>query len=127
MKAEKISGIWFMLSVIVYLLGLPICFLAAPLEFSLGYAAGGALVLVNSWMSARSVKRAPFPNKGKVMASILGGFYLRIILLGLCLFGFIKFVHVDPLGLVTGLSVVPASLLCMLILIYIANRRPEEV
>ncbi len=41
---------------------------------------------------------------------------------------FIKFVNVDPVGLVTGLSVVPMGLFVMLVLIYVANRRrPEEV
>ena len=61
------------------------------------------------------------------MAVLLGGFYVRLILLGICLYGLIKFLKVDPVGLVTGLSVVPAGLLVMLALIYIANRRPEEV
>jgi hypothetical protein len=58
---------------------------------------------------------------------LLGGFYVRLILLGICLYGFIRFLKVDPVGLVAGLSVVPAGLLVMLVLIHIANRRPEEV
>jgi len=128
MNAEKIPGIWFSLSGVVYLIGLPVCFFIAPYEFTFGYAAGGALVLLNAWMSARRVKSADFPNRGRVTASVLGGFYLRLILLGICLYAFIKFVNVDPVGLVTGLSVVPIGLFFMLVLIYIANRRrPEEV
>ncbi|MBI5252480.1 MAG: ATP synthase subunit I [Desulfomonile tiedjei] len=127
MKAEKIPGIWFVLSSVAYLVGLPVCLLAAPIEFTLGFASGGALVLLNAWMSARKVRKADFPNRGRVIASLLGGFYLRLILLGVCLYAFIKFVHVDPVGLVTGLSVVPLGLFFMLVLIYVANRRPEEV
>lgn len=128
MNAEKVPGIWFAVSSAVYLLGLPVCFLTAPMEFSLGFASGGALVLLNAWMSARRVTKAEFPNRGRVMASVLGGFYFRLILLGICLYAFIKFVHVDPVGLVTGLSVVPVGLFVMLGLIYAANRRrPEEV
>ncbi len=128
MNAEKIPGIWFALSGAAYLIGLPVCFLVAPYEFALGFASGGAVVLLNAWMSARRVKNADFPNRGAVMASVLGGFYLRLILLGVCLYAFIKFIHVDPVGLVTGLSVVPMGLFVMLVLIYVANRRrPEEV
>jgi hypothetical protein len=128
MNAEKIPGIWFLLSGVVYLIGLPAVFALAPREFALGFAGGGALVLLNAWISARKVKNADFPNRGAVMASLLGGFYLRLILLGVCLYAFIKFIHVDPVGLITGLSVVPVGLFVMLVLIYVANRRrPEEV
>jgi hypothetical protein len=59
--------------------------------------------------------------------ALLGGFYLRLIFLGLCLFVLVRFTKVDPIGLVTGLSVVPAGLFVMLTLIYISNRRPKEV
>jgi hypothetical protein len=128
MNADRIPGIWFALSGVVYLVGLPACFLVTSFEFTIGFATGGALVLLNAWMSARRVRQADFPNRGRVMASLLGGFYLRLILLGVCLYAFIKFMHVDPVGLVTGLSVVPVGLFVMLVLIYVANRRrPEEV
>ena len=128
MNADRIPGIWFALSGVVYLVGLPVCFLVTSLAFTIGFATGGALVLLNAWMSARRVRQADFPNRGRVMASLLGGFYLRLILLGVCLYAFITFMHVDPVGLVTGLSVVPVGLFVMLVLIYVANRRrPEEV
>jgi len=127
MKFEKIPGIWLVLSGIVYVIGLVASLFAASWPFVLGYGAGGGLVLVNAWASSAKVKRADFPNRGVVMASLLGGFYVRLIVLGICLFGLIKFVQVNPLGLVAGLSVVPAGLLLMLGLIYIANRRPREV
>jgi hypothetical protein len=127
MNLERIPGIWFLLSGAVYVVGLPLCFAFGPREFAIGFAAGGALVLLNAWVSARRVKNANFPNRGRVTASLLGGFYVRLILLGICLYAFIAYVQVDPVGLVTGLSVVPAGLLFMLVLIYVANRRPEEV
>lgn len=116
-----------MLSGAMYLVGLLACVVLAPLGFSLGFAAGGALVLGNAWVSARRVKRTGFIERNGVTALLLGGFYVRLILLGICLYGFIRFLKVDPVGLVTGLSVVPAGLLVMLVLIHIANRRPEEV
>jgi hypothetical protein len=123
---EKIPGIWLSLSGVVYALGLMGCLLMAPTSFTVGFGLGGLLVLLNALGSARRLKRAEFPHKNRVMASLLGGFYVRLILMGLCLFGFIKYLRVDPFGLVTGLTVVPAGLVVMLALIYFANRRPEE-
>ena len=52
---------------------------------------------------------------------------MRLAILGICLFALIKFLKVNAVGLVAGLSVVPAGILIMLILIYVANRTPEEV
>ncbi|MCX5874526.1 MAG: ATP synthase subunit I [Deltaproteobacteria bacterium] len=127
MNFQKIPKIWFFLSGIVFLVGFVACFLFAPSQFTLGYTAGGALVLVNAWLSAWRIKKSDFFNKGRAVVSLLGGFYFRLIFLGLCLFVLIKFTKVDPVGLVTGLSVVPAGLFVMLTLIYISNRRPEEV
>jgi len=127
MNFDKIPGVWFALSGAVYLVGLLGCIFLAPIGFALGFAAGGALVLGNAWISARRVKKSGFADRNHATALLLGGFYVRLILLGICLYGLIGFLEVDPVGLVTGLSVVPAGLLVMLALIYIANRSPEEV
>jgi hypothetical protein len=127
MNFDKIPGVWFVLSGSVYFVGLLICVVFAPSGFVIGFATGGALVLGNAWASARRIKRTGFLERNGVTALLLGGFYVRLILLGICLYGFIRFLKVDPVGLVTGLSVVPAGLLVMLVLIYISNRRPEEV
>lgn len=127
MNFEKVPGVWLVLSGVVYILGLPACILLASPSFALGFGAGGVLVLLNAWASSRGIKKADFPHKGSVMASILGSFYLRLFLMGICVFGFIRYLKVDPIGLLTGLSVVPAGLFILLILIFIANRRPEEV
>ncbi len=126
MNFEKIPRIWLFISGAVYLIGLVVCLAFAPSGFAVGFGFGGALVLLNAWFSARKVRQADFPNKSRVIASLVGGFYLRLVLLGACLYAFIKFAQVDPVGLITGLSVVPAGLFVMLILIYVANRRPEE-
>ena len=126
MNFEKIPGIWLSLSGAVYALGLLCCLIVAPSSFTVGFGLGGGLVLLNALASARRLRRAEFPHKNRVMAFLLGGFYLRLILMGVCLFGFIRYLRVDPFGLVTGLTVVPAGLVVMLALIYFANRRPEE-
>jgi hypothetical protein len=127
MNFEKVPGVWFILSGVVYIFGLPTCLILASPSFALGFGVGGCLVLWNAWASSRRIKKADFPHKGSVMASLLGGFYFRLVLLGACLFGVIRYLKVDPIGLVAGLSVVPAGLFIMLIFIFIANRRPEEV
>lgn len=127
MDFRKLPKILLMLSAAVFVAGLVLsCVLASP-GFAAGFCAGGALVLLNAWASARKVRGADFPNRGRVMASLLGGFYVRLILLGICLYALIAVVAVDPIGLVTGLSVLPAGLLLMLALMYVANRRPREV
>jgi hypothetical protein len=123
---EKIPGIWLTLSAVLYALGLLSCLVLAPSSFTVGFGLGGCLVLLNALASARRLRSAEFPHKGRVMASLLGGFYARLVLMGLSLFVFIKYLRVDPFGLVTGLTVVPAGLFVMLALIYFANRRPEE-
>jgi hypothetical protein len=127
MDFERIPGVWFTLSAFVYVVGFLCSVIFAGQTFALGFAIGGALVLLNAWAAARKLRKAEFPHKGRVLASVLGGFYMRLIVLGICLFGVIKFLKVDPVGLVTGLSVVPAGLFVMLALIYLVNRRPEEV
>jgi len=127
MNVQAVPGIWAATSGVVYIVGLIGCLALAPFAFALAFAAGGALVLVNSFASARCIRRAPFPHKGPAMASVLGWFYVRLAVLAICLFGLIRYSQLDPLGLVAGLSVVPAGLFVMLALIYFANRRPEEV
>lgn len=126
MNIEKIPRIWLFISGAVYLVGLATCLLFAPSGFCVGFGFGGALVLLNSWISARRVRNAEFTDKGRALASLVGGFYFRLAFLGAGLYCLIRFVPVDPIGLVVGLSVIPVGLLVMLILIYIANRRPEE-
>ncbi|MEW6140621.1 MAG: ATP synthase subunit I [Thermodesulfobacteriota bacterium] len=127
MKFEKIPGVLLTLSGIAYASGLVLCLVLAPFGFTLGFMAGGGLVLANSWASANRVRKAQFSHKNAVMASLIGGFYVRLIVLGVCLFACIRYLKLDPVGVVTGLSIVPVGLVIMLILIYIANRRPEEV
>lgn len=127
MNLEKIPGIWVGLSAAVYLFSLGLAWLIGSGAFAAGFAAGGALVLLNAWISARTLRKADFQYRSRATAFIVGGFYLRLIVLGICLYVLLKIVGVDPVGLVTGLSVLPAGLLVMLGLAYIANRRPGEV
>lgn len=126
MKMEKIPGIWFAICGFVYAVGCVICMVVSSVPFLFGFVTGGGLVLLNLYVSARRVKNADFPNRARVLASVVGGFYFRLALLGICLYFLITHWKVDPVGLVTGLSVIPGGMLILLLLIYIANRRPEE-
>ncbi|HTY22499.1 MAG TPA: ATP synthase subunit I [Desulfomonilaceae bacterium] len=127
MNFEKIPRIWLIICGLVYLSGLFACLLLAPHAFTLGFGFGGALVLLNSWVSAWRIRKAEFRARIRVIASVVGGFYVRLLIVGAFIYWLIKYMAVDPVGLVTGLSVVPAGLFVMLILIYFANRRPGEV
>ena len=127
MKFDKLPAVWLSICGLVYAVGLVTCLAAAQGAFTAGFAFGGALVLINAWASGHRLRKARFSHRTQAMVTVLGGFFVRLSLLGACLYGLIKFLKVDPVGLVTGLSVVPAGVLVTLVLIYIANRRPEEV
>jgi hypothetical protein len=127
MKYDVLPTVWLAVCGGVYTVGLVICLVAAPSHFTVGFGFGGALVLTNAWVSAHRLRKARFSNRTQAMVDIIGGFFVRLSLLGICLYGLLKFLKVDPVGLVAGLSVVPAGVLVMLVLIHIANRRPEEI
>jgi hypothetical protein len=115
------------LGVFIYAVGVMSSLLMASSTFTAGFAAGGAVMLINALASMRRIMRADFQHQGAATASLLGGFYLRLTLVGVCLYALIAHAKLDPLGLVAGLSVVPAGLFLMPALIYIANRRPKEI
>ncbi len=127
MDFQKIPKIWFGLSLGVFLAGLLASSVLASPAFILAYSVGALLVLINSWLSARKVNQASFSDRNSAMMSLMGGFYFKLIAIGVILFSLIKYVNIDPIGLITGLSVMPAGLMVMLVLIYISNRRPQEV
>ncbi len=117
---------WFLSMGIAFVGGLVVCVLATPLSFVAAYGAGGALVMANAYASSRKLAKTDFSHKGRAFTSLIGGFYVRLVLMGICLYVCIKHLGFDPLGLVVGLSVVPAGLVVMLILTRAANRRVEE-
>ena len=126
MNLEKIPRILLLVSAAVYLTGLVGLLSFTSLGFAAGFGAGGALVLLNLCISAHSIRKAQFHEKARALLSVVGGFYFRLSFLAVCLYCLIRFTKVDPIGVVLGLSVVPAGLFVMVVLIYIANGRPEE-
>ncbi len=126
MIPEETPGKWFLSLGIAFLGGLVVCAIAAPIKVVLAFAAGGALVTANAYASSRKLAGTDLSHKGRAITSLIGRFYLRLVLIGIGLFVCIKYLGLDPLGLVAGLSVVPLGLVVMLVLTRAANRRPEE-
>ncbi len=97
-------------------------FINTPFRFALGIMLGGLLVTVNFHLLKRTLKNA-FKNPVKVvqdgrmlLASVLVKYYIRFIISGVIIFLLISKDIVNPLGLLTGLSVVVASLFMATIL-----------
>ncbi len=126
MILDKAPGIWFIVCAVEYVIGLILCWIFASPNVVVGFLAGGALALGNIYLSGRRLRRADFHVKGAALASIMGGFYARLILLGILLYVMLALLHVNPVGLVLGLSIMPAGAPIMVFLIYIVNRNPEE-
>lgn len=127
MNTDRIPGILTLITAFCYILGLALVVLVWNWDLAAGFAAGGGLMVLNQVLSAKRVKDTGFFSKGVAMASLMGGFYIRLIILGISLYALIRYAEVNPIGLVAGLSIVPAALIIMIIMIYMANRRPEEV
>jgi hypothetical protein len=127
MNFRVLPDILIILAAGVFLVGLCSALVFGSWNFAVGFAAGGALVVLNTWASARKLKNVGFQDRGRALVSLVGGFYARLAALAVCLYILVAILKVNPVGLVTGLSVVPAGLFVMSALIYLANRRPKEV
>ena len=86
--------------------------LAAQADFAGGVFCGGLLVTLNFHFLARTLKKALTPPNLASPNVVLVKYYLRFILSGFIIFVLIAGKVVDPIGLVLGLSVVVASIMC---------------
>lgn len=84
--------------------------LVFPPAFALGILAGGLIVTVNFHLLARTLKKSLTPPHLASHNVIIAKYYVRFIASGVVIFFLISGHHVDPLGLVVGLSVVVASI-----------------
>jgi hypothetical protein len=96
---------WVLLSLLA-ILGV----LFAPFRFALGMILGGLIVTINFHMLYRTLKRALTPPHLSSHHTVIAKYYVRFTVSGLILFWLISNKHVDPLGLILGLSVVVLSL-----------------
>ena len=89
-----------------------IALLATPADFAKGVVFGGLIVTVNFHFLARTLKKALTPPHLASPNAILVKYYIRFILSGFIIFVLIAGKIVNPVGLVLGLSVVVASIIC---------------
>ena len=89
-----------------------IALLATPADFAKGVVFGGLIVTVNFHFLARTLKKALTPPHLASPNAILVKYYIRFILSGFIIFVLIAGKVVNPVGLVLGLSVVVASIIC---------------
>jgi hypothetical protein len=76
----------------------------------LGIAAGGLIVTVNFHLLYRTLKKALTPPHIASVKGVIVKYYIRFIITGIVIFVLMGSKHVDPFGLIAGLSVVVASM-----------------
>lgn len=80
-------------------------------QVGLGIAAGGLIVTINFHLLAKTLKKAFTPPHIASVKGVIVKYYIRFILTAIIIFMLMISKHVDPLGLVVGLSVVVASMM----------------
>ena len=83
--------------------------LASP-RFSAGVVSGGLLVLGAFAWQQRNIRLFTHEPTRAMGRKVLFGFFLRLLIIGLLLIALLRFLHVDPIGLATGLSIVVINL-----------------
>ena len=76
----------------------------------IGIAAGGLIVTVNFHLLYRTLKKALTPPHIASVKGVILKYYIRFIITGIIIFFLMASKHVDPFGLIAGLSVVVASM-----------------
>lgn len=82
-----------------------------PLDFALGVISGGLIVTINFHLLSRTLKKSFSPQHLSTHGVILLKYYIRFAISGILIFILISNHIVDPLGLLSGLSVVVISIL----------------
>ena len=87
----------------------------APVKFTLGIILGGLIVAVNFHLLKKTLTRTFTPDKVAVMgksvvSSVMVRYYIRFAVSGGLIFLLIFYHIVHPIGLISGLSVVVASI-----------------
>ena len=76
----------------------------------LGIAAGGLIVTINFHLLYRTLKKALTPPHIASVKGVIVKYYIRFTVTAIVIFVLMKSRHVDPFGLIAGLSVVVASM-----------------
>ena len=86
-------------------------FLTHP-NFVKGIVFGGLIVTINFHLLYRTLRKALTPPHIASHNVVLAKYYIRFVFSGIILFLLISQHFVDPLGLIVGLSIVVASIIC---------------
>jgi hypothetical protein len=94
-----------------------------------GVVLGGLVAIANFSVLQHTVRRAFSPegiHQGARL-SIVGKYYLRLLALGVILYGLITRGWIDPVGLVVGLSTVMVSVVGVAIYMALRTRTKEAI
>ena len=80
-------------------------------KVGMGIATGGAIVTINFHLLSRTLKRALTPPNIASVRGVIAKYYIRFFITAIIIFMLVVSGHVDPMGLVAGLSVVVASMM----------------
>jgi len=76
----------------------------------IGIAAGGLIVTVNFHLLYRTLKKALTPPHIASVKGVILKYYIRFTITAIIIFLLMASKHVDPFGLIAGLSIVVASM-----------------
>jgi hypothetical protein len=80
-------------------------------KVGLGIATGGLVVTINFHLLYRTLKKALTPPHIASVRGVIAKYYFRFFITAIIIFMLLMSKHVDPMGLIVGLSVVVASMM----------------
>ena len=99
----------------------------ASLEFTYGLIAGGILILISfyglqkSIFNALKVSPSAMPGPARLKFTIIIKNFIRLIIIGFCLYYLISSEFINTIGLLLGLSILLIAILCTGIRLAVAN------
>lgn len=81
------------------------------LQVGFGITAGGLIVTINFHLLAKTLKKAFTPPHIASVGGVIFKYYIRFIITAIIIYMLMISKHVDPMGLIVGLSVVVASMM----------------
>jgi hypothetical protein len=113
---------WIILAILV----IP-ALIFAPFKFSLGILLGGFISILNYYWMERGLRGIFTNTAGNVKASVMGKYYIRLVLTAIVLYFLIANDTVNVIGLLIGLSVVVINIIITLITTMTKKKLFEEV
>ena len=99
----------------------------ASLEFTYGLISGGILILISFYglqktiFNALTASSPAIPNQTKLKFPLIIKNFIRLIIIGFCLYCLISLEFINTIGLLLGLSILLIAILCTGIRFAVAN------